>query len=512
MKYIIAYDLGTGGTKASLFDQNGQSVADSFTSCETFFPKEGWHEQRPEDWWENIKVSTKKMLQKSSVDKEDILALAISGHSLGVVPIGKDGSLLREFVPIWSDHRASKQADNFFQIIPQEDWYTTTGNGFPPPIYSIFKIMWYKEHKREMYDACQSFIGTKDYINYKMTGVLCTDRSYASGSGVYSLEEECYVSDYIKASGVDVKKLPTVYPSTHILGTVLPNIAVELGLSERTKVCAGGVDNACMALGAACIDNGDVYTSLGSSAWIAVSSDKPIINVEKRPYVFAHCLEGKYVSATSIFSAGNSFRWVRDTICQDLVQAEEEGKCNSYHCMDELAKSSPIGAHKLIFNPSLAGGSGLDKSAHVSGCFTGLALRHTRADLIRATLEGVCFNLRLALDVLEQYTTLRNEMLMVGGGAKSMFWRQLFAEIYNKEIVKTNIGEDAGSLGAATVAAVGIGLWEDWSIVKQFHKEKTSIKPPPDAVSRYQKILPLFSKIAELQSEIGEEFYQMDKE
>uniref|UniRef100_UPI0036F25BBC xylulokinase n=1 Tax=Enterocloster aldenensis TaxID=358742 RepID=UPI0036F25BBC len=504
MKYIIAYDLGTGGTKTSLFDENGVSRASAFTDCQTFYPHSGWHEQRPQDWWDSVVTSTRKMLGCSGVDVKDIAALAVSGHSLGVTPVAGDGRLLAEYVPIWSDTRADRQAGRFFQTVDEEDWYMTTGSGFPAALYSIFKIMWYMDEYPQLYKDTAKFIGTKDYINFRMTGVLCTDRSYASGSGVYSLKDEGYLDSYIEASGVKREKLPDVYPSTHVIGTILPEAARILGLSEHTKVCAGGVDNACMALGAACISDGEAYTSLGSSSWIAVSDSNPVVNAGKRPYVFAHCVPGQYVSATSIFSAGSSLKWVRGTICPDLLKAEEEGGRDSYDVMNELAAASPIGANGLIFNPSLAGGSGLDKSANVRGCFTGLDLMHTRGDLIRATMEGVCMNLKLALQVLEDNTRISDEMLIVGGGGKSQLWRQMFADIYQKNILETNVGQDAGSLGAAAVAAVGAGLWKDFSRVREVHRLKRRIGPEPEAVLAYGRILPVFGKVADIQSDIGD--------
>lgn len=504
MKYIIAYDLGTGGTKTSLFDENGKSCGSSFYACETSFPQSGWHEQRPEDWWHSVVVSTRGMLKKTGVDVKEIVALAVSGHSLGVVPVSRDGRLLADTVPIWSDSRAGDQAAAFFEKVPETDWYMTTGAGFPAPLYSLFKIMWYRDNAPELYAAAHRFVGTKDYVNWKMTGVLCTDRSYASGSGAWDLREERYREDYIRAAGINPDKLPTVYPSTHVVGTLLPEAAAELGLDPATKVCAGGVDNACMALGAACIGEGEAYTSLGTSAWIAVSSSRPIVNPEKRPYVFAHCVPGMFVSATSIFSAGNSYRWARDTLCPDLVKAEQEGGPNAYAIMDQLAAESPAGAKRLIFNPSLAGGSGLDKSDKVRGCFTGLELMHSRGDMLRAVLEGVCMNLRLAMDVLAEYAELSDTMLIVGGGGKSRFWRGLFASIYEKNVLETNVGQDAGSLGAAAVAAVGAGLWQDFTPLRGIHERRDLIPPDPELVRTYQRMLPAFARIADLQSDIGD--------
>ena len=256
-------------------------------------------------------------------------------------------------------------------------------------------------------------------MNLRMTGAMVTDHSYASGSGVYSLRERRYVEEYIAASKVDAAKLPRIVESAEVIGTLTPEAARLMGLPQGVRVAAGGVDNACMCLGAACTHDGDSYTSLGSSAWIAVASHEPVVNADQRPYVFAHCIPGMFASATSIFSAGNSFRWFKNTFFRHLEAEAEREKKDVYDLLTALAATAPAGSHKLIFNPSLAGGSGLDRSSHVRGCYTGLTLGHTAADMARATLEGICLNLRLAMDVLEAQTPLLDEMLIVGAAARA---------------------------------------------------------------------------------------------
>ncbi|MCT4544841.1 MAG: FGGY-family carbohydrate kinase [Vallitalea sp.] len=504
MTYIIAYDLGTGGIKASLFDIDGKSLSSSFFPCRTYYPEENFREQKPEDWWKSVVNSTRDLINKTEIDIKNIKAIAVSGHSLGAVPIGYSGELLSEYVPIWSDSRATEEANKFFKIISEKEWYEKTGNGFPPSLYAVFKIMWYKEHCRELFEKTCKFIGTKDYINYKMTGILATDYSYASGSGVFDLKKWEYDEELIKASGILKDKFPDLYESTHILGTIKEKVANELGLPKTIKVACGGVDNSCMALGAGCIDEGMSYTSLGTSAWVAVTSSQPVIDIDKRPYVFAHCIKGMYASATAIFSAGNSYRWIRDNVCKDIVQVEKNGGVDSYEKMNELAKTSPIGSKKLIFNPSLAGGSSIDESQNIRGAYIGLTLGHTQADLIRAGLEGITLGLQNALEVLEAYVKLDNNMLIVGGGSKSPFWRQLFADIYNKNILYTKNGQQTGSLGAAAIAFVGCGLWKDFSLLKEINTDLSIIKPQEENVTKYKKINKVFKKVAKMQSEIGE--------
>lgn len=199
---IIAYDFGTGGIKASLHNEEGRNLASSFVPYETLYPGAGMHEQRPADWWTSFIDSTRNLIQKSKADPGKIIALSISGHSLGAVPVSGSGELLLESVPIWSDMRAEKQAADYFKKTDYDSWYLETGNGFPAHLYSAFKILWYKENMPEVFGSADIFLGTKDYINFLLTGKRYTDYSYASGSGVYDLKGWKYDDDLIGSLGL----------------------------------------------------------------------------------------------------------------------------------------------------------------------------------------------------------------------------------------------------------------------------------------------------------------------
>jgi xylulokinase len=497
---IITYDLGTGGNKASLFDADGSCLAFTFVPYETFYPDTGWHEQQPEDWWKAVVDSTRELLSRSPAAASDVGCLAISGQSLGVVPVDATGALLREKTPIWSDTRASRQTAVFFEQIDRQRWYLSTGNGFPAECYALFKIMWYRDNEPEMFSRIKTILGSKDYINLRLTGRYATDFSYASGSGAYSLRDWAYSEEFLKASGLPREILPEIVPSTRILGTLTREAAAALGLPRSVQVACGGVDNSCMALGARNTEEGRVYTSLGSSSWIAVSSRKPVLDFKDKPFVFTHVVPELFTSAVSIFSGGSSLRWIRDNV---FCAGEAKGR-DSYEVMNELAASSPPGANKLLFNPNLAGGSMQEPSPNIRGCFAGLDLRHTRADLIRAGMEGIALNLGAVLSVLRRFVPLAGEMLMVGGGSRSPLWRQIFADVYGMNIVKTNIDQEAASLGAAALAAVGTGLWKDFTPVDAIHRVLSVERPDPKNVEVYRKLMPAFEHLRKSQAALGD--------
>jgi xylulokinase len=509
-KKILACDLGTGGNKASLYDAEGVCLDSSFVPCDTIYPRSGWHEQRPEDWWKAVVQSTQKLLSRRSGEAGNIGCISISGHSLGVVPLDGRGRLLRVSTPIWSDTRAESEVEEFFGERDERSWYMRTGNGFPPACYTLFKILWYRKNEPEMYRKVAKIVGTKDYINYRLTGNIYTDYSYASGSGVYDLLGRDYDAGLIEAGGLPRRIFPQLVPSTEVVGELRPEAARELGLSQSVKVVCGGVDNSCMALGAGNIAEGRSYTSLGSSAWIAISSKEPALDPERRPFVFAHVIPGMFTSAVSIFAAGSSLRWVRDTFCADLaVRAEEQGG-DAYQLMIQEAGRSPVGSRNLLFNPSLAGGTSQEMSPHIRGAFAGLDLRHRREDLIRACLEGIALNLGAVLDLLKRYGGADAAgMVMVGGGSKSPLWLQIFADVYEMDVLKTNVDQDAGSLGAAALGAVGCGLWRDFDRIDELHRVQERYGPIPDNVRRYRALRPAFELLRVSQARLGQMLHAM---
>jgi xylulokinase len=259
-----------------------------------------------------------------------------------------------------------------------------------------------------------------------------------------------------------------------------------------------------MALGARNIKEGRVYNSLGTSSWIAACSTKPLLDRKVRPFVFAHVMPGFFTSATSIFAAGASFNWVRDHICRDLVAKAQKDDGNVFEAMIQAAAQAPVGANKLLFNPSLSGGTSQDDSPNIRGAFMGLDLAHTRSDLIRAAMEGIAMGLRLALDEIRRLTDIGDEMVMVGGGSRSTFWRQIFADVYNMKVVKTNIDQQAAALGAAATIAVGLGWWKDFSVIDAIHEIESEIVPDPKNQAFYNQLLPIFQKAASSQAELGD--------
>lgn len=492
MKYALVFDLGTGSVKASLVSEDAKIMKSHVVTYETKYGDGGIREQRPTDWFEGIREAT-AILLKDFHEKSSVVAIALSGHSLGVIAVDEKGNLLSETTPIWSDARATEQAEQFFQKVDYRQWYETTGNGFPPHLYSVFKIMWYREKMPELYDQTAVFLGSKDYINACLTGQLCTDQSYASGSGVYDLSRHAYREDYIDAAGLDASKFPVILRSDEVVGTLKPSLAQAFGLSESVVVVAGGVDNACMTLGAGCITNGSAYISLGSSAWIAVCADHPVVDFEKKIYTWEHCVDDMYIPSSGIFSCGTALEWVKNRMFPDLSLPE----------FDRLAATSPLGANGVTFCPVLSGGSSVDVSDKMKGSFMGLELGSTRADIARGTLEGIAWDLLLAVEALESRLDICEPICAVGGGAKSEIWLNMYANILDKNIRSGAVLRDTAALGAAGLAFRGCGLWTGYEKIVEAQKNGTLFMKDVDTAWQYRKMRSRFELLCQQCADYG---------
>lgn len=493
---VLAFDLGTSGVKCSLFHTNGELIDHYYGEYTTYYPEPNYREQAPSDWINEIIQGTR--LLHSQYPQVEICAIGISGHSLGALPISDQGDLLADRVPIWSDARARSQADRFFQTVDYREWYERTGNGFTRELYSLFKIMWYKEHLPDLYRRTSKFIGTKDYLNYFLTGNAVTDISYASGCGCFDLQRKTYHLPYLQAAGIDREKLPEIHDSHSVIGTVTHEAAKAMGIIEGIPVVCGGVDNACMTLGAGCFSNGDTYASLGSSSWITVSVDEPLVDFNSRIFTFAHCVPGQFLPSVGTYAFGSALAWAADRFFTEYTGNDK------YDEIGKLAESSIAGAHGVMFNPSLAGGSAFDKSPNIRGSLFNLSLENTKADIARAVFEGITLHLYSAAGVLIRSGRLKDRLLVVGGGAKGKYARQFYADVFGKEIATSQVQHEAAALGAAALAAVGCGLWKDYQPLYALQGNSQVCSPRMENTALYQELLPFYLKMCDACSDFGD--------
>ncbi|NMA64636.1 MAG: xylulokinase, partial [Clostridiaceae bacterium] len=389
--YLLAHDLGTSGNKATLYTTDGKLIKSVVSSYDTNYFNGNWAEQNPKDWWEAVCISTKKLLE--GIDNKAVAAVSFSGQMQGCVCVDKKGTPLRPAI-IWADQRATKETSQLTEKIGLNKFYKITGHRASPS-YSIEKLMWIKNNEPEVYKKTYKMLLCKDYIVLKLTGEFMTDYSDASGTNGFDLNKMDWSKEIIEAGQLDINKLPKLVASTHIVGGVTQESASQTGLYPGTPVVMGGGDGVCATVGAACVNRGDIYSSVGSSAWIGATTQVPIYDEQMRTFNFAHMVPGLIMPCGTMQAGGASYSWLKNEIAKDESRQAAEQGVSPYLLINEAIGRSPVGAKGLIYLPYLLGERSPRWNPNAKGAFIGLKMEHQREDIFRSVLEGVTLNLNI---------------------------------------------------------------------------------------------------------------------
>jgi xylulokinase len=487
--YLLAHDLGTSGNKATLYSLEGKLLDSCTEPYNTHYFNGNWSEQDPSDWWLAICESSKKLT--AHIDASEIGAIALSGQMMGCTLVDKKGEVLRPSI-LYSDQRAVKQADYLLEKIGQKSFYEIVGHRISPS-YSLEKLMWVRDNEPENFKKTRYTLCAKDYINFKLTSEIATDFSDASGTNAFDLNTFSWSSKILDVARIDGSLFPRAMNSTEILGAITKQAADETGLKAGTPVVVGGGDGSCAGVGVGCIKPGSAYNYLGSSSWIALTVEKPIVDEQMRTMNWAHCVPGYLHPSGTMQTAGSSHAWMKDTLCgQEMVLSEKEGK-DVFEHIESLIQQSPAGSNGVIFLPYMLGERTPWWDPNARGTFTGLNLASTRADMCRAVLEGVSMNLGIIVNIFRKHVPI-DSVTLIGGGARSPFWRQLLADIYDCRIETLNYLEEATSMGAAVIGGVGTRLLPGFDVIHRFIKVVDTVYPDKENQKRYRQIQPVFEQ------------------
>ena len=508
---ILTYDIGTTGNKCAVFNSLGQEVMSTIVSYDTIFPKPGWSEQNPHDFRQSVITGTRRLIEEHGLNPKDVAVIGISGHMNGCIPLDEDGKVLYNNI-IHSDSRTEVQCNYIRERIDDDSFYKITGNRLDPH-YTLPKVLWLKQHHPEIYKKTRYFINSKDYISYCLTGRMgITDYSDASLTCMLDLHRKDWSHELLNSLDIDRNKLPELHCSYEIAGGLSGEAANLLGLAEGTPVTVGGGDGACATRGSGVKTLGDAYNNFGSSAWIATLNDSPVIDKAARIFNFFD-LNGKdMVVCGTVQSAAASYNWAVDILDKGVEDTSDYGKDlgqGIYDKMESMARLSSIGANGMFFLPYLMGERTPLWDPNTRGAFIGFTLSHNKNDMIRSVYEGIAYALRTVLDVYKENRLYFDEMILIGGGAKSRLWNEMLSHIFNMPVKVHSSPEVATSLGAAIAAGIGVGIFKDFA---------TAVDPvferqyPPDPAqheeyeryydiyrSIYPNIKPVYNKIAELQ-------------
>ena len=476
----IGMDLGTSAVKLLLMDEEGSIKNIVSKEYPLEFPHPGWSQQNPADWLCAIEGGVPELLH--GFDAAEVAGVGIGGQMHGLVVLDKDGNVLRPAI-LWNDGRTAKEVDYLNSVIGKSKLSEYTANiafaGFTAP-----KLLWMRENEPELFAKIDKIMLPKDYINYKLTGVHCTDVSDASGMLLFDVEHKCWSKEMLAICGVRENQMARIFESYEKVGTILPDAAKKLGLPEHVTVAAGAGDNAAAAVGAGTVGDGACNISLGTSGTIFISADKFGVDEQNALHSFAHA-DGHYHLMGCMLSAASCNKWLMDEIFQTADYGAEQ----------ERITDDKLGRNHVYFLPYLMGERSPINDTNARGTFTGMTMDTTRADLTQAVLEGVAFGIRDSLEIARSQGIDVKRSKICGGGAKSALWKRIFANVLNMklDIVES---EQGPGMGGAMLAMVANGAYPSvQAVCDKLVKVVDTVSPEPELVALYEARYRQFSKI-----------------
>jgi xylulokinase len=487
LRYFLGLDLGTGGIKSVLFDENGKEIYSAGQEYPLYQPHNGWAEQEPEDWFNAAIVTIRRIVNESGVPSENIVGLGFAGQMMGAVLLNGSGEPLRRAI-LWNDQRTGEATKIMAERVGAERMLKVTCNP-PREGLTAAKIFWVELNEPEVFAQTQHILLPKDYLRYRLTGEFATEVSDASATQLLDTPKRCWSDEMMAGLNIKPSMLPKVYESYEVTGTILPEVAKATGLSEKVKVVGGAGDNAAASVGTGVVAAGRAMTTIGTSGVVFAFTNRPNIDPKGRVYTFCTAVPDAWHMMGLVNSAGLSLKWWRNGFFPD----DED-----YLEIDKAIASSPIGANKLIYNPYLMGEASPYWDVNARGSFVGLSAIQKKEDITRAVMEGITYALKESVDIYRDIGVEPKVMRMCGGGSKAPVWRQMMADIFNMPVaLPAGVSENSAALGAAILAMTGTGVYPD---VKTACDKIVTLRdemydPDPEANAKYEKIAAIFRQI-----------------
>ena len=497
-QYLLGIDIGTSACKIALFSKDGKVEAAASGAYPVYYPRSGWAEQNPDEWWEAVCDTIWKVLDSSGIAPSEIAGVGIDGQSWSAIAIDKEGKVLTN-TPIWMDTRAQSICDRVNQEIGAEKIFELCGNMLQPS-YTTAKILWYKENLPDIYGKIDKILQSNSFIAYRLTGVITQDISQGYGLHCFNMRTGAWDMDMCERMGIPSSFLPDIVPCHQIIGTVTREAAEQTGLAPGTPVVAGGLDAACGTLGAGVVHAGETQEQGGQAGGMSICIEE--YAADPRLILGYHVVPNQWLLQGGTTGGGGVMRWLeREFGAYERSVAAEKGR-TSLQQYNALAEQVSPGSDGLVFLPYMAGERSPIWDPNAKGVFYGLDFGKTKGHLIRSAMEGVAYSLKHNLDIAESAGAHVKELLAVGGCANSALWMQIKSDITGKSLA-VPFSDTATTLGAALLAGVGVGMYENFEdavaqTVKITRKYEPNTENHEVYMKNYETYLGLYENLKEL--------------
>lgn len=485
--YYAGIDLGTSSVKLILTDELGNVLRSISKEYPLSFPKPGWSEQNPEDWWDMTFCGLSELT--AGIDCNKLAGISFGGQMHGLVILDENDRIIRPAI-LWNDGRSTAECEYLNNEIGRDKLSEYTANiafaGFTAP-----KLLWVMNNEPENFKRIKKIMLPKDYIAFRLTGEFSTDMSDASGMLLLDVKNRRWSEEMCRICHITADMLPRLYESYECIGTLKPDVASSLGLPVSVKVAAGAGDNAAAAIATGTVGDGKCTISLGTSGTIFISRNA--FGVDPTNALHSFCdAAGAYHLMGCMLSAASCNKWWMEDICRTKDYSSEQ----------ERIPRKALGNGHVFFLPYLMGERSPINDPFARGTFTGITMDSTREDMTLAVLEGVAFALRDSFEVCKKMGIRINRSKLVGGGSRSPLWRQIISNVLGipLDILKT---EEGPSLGGALLAAVACGEYPDVTTAAEAIVETVDIIEPDTALmqkydQRYEEYRRLYPALKDV--------------
>lgn len=487
-QYIISHDVGTSSTKAVLVELDGKIKAHCTESYPIDYPQVNWAEQNPDDYWRAVCNTTRRVMREAGVSSSEIAAVVFTTQTIGIIPMSKEKEHLGPAI-IWLDGRASKQAEEAMNKFGGRAVFSSIAGTTISGKDGMAKLLWLQENEPKIHEDTEYFMDINGYLVFKMTGRQVYEWSCASTMG-FDLKKNDWLRLIMNHVGVDVDKFPELVRSTDKVGEITREAALQCGLNEGIPVFGGCGDMQSAAIGAGAVAEGEGHICLGTSAWVAVTTDK-VLTGREGAVTLKSGDPDKNLLLGEMETAGICLEWVKNEFYR---HEQQDPNCPSiYALMDESIKDIPAGSDYLIFTPWLYGERCPVSDVYVKSTFFNLSASHRREHMLKAIYEGIAFNLRWILEIFDRrYDFSLPVLRVIGGGSNSDEWMQIIADVTQRRIEKVSESQTCGAIGAALIAAVGLGVYPDIGAAAENVKVEKMFSPRAESKRVYDTLFRIY--------------------
>jgi gluconokinase len=488
---VVGVDIGTSSTKAVVFDGDGKVKGRHTVGYPLQTPELGVAEEDPDQIYAAVLTAIRGTIRDAGIPPERIRCVGFSAAMHSLIAVSRDGIPLTPSIT-WADLRSADWADKLLAELNGHSIYLRTGTPIHP-MSPLCKLLWLRHERPDLFAAADRFVGIKEYVFFRLFGQWVVDYSIASATGLFNLTALDWDAEALSVAGINQSRLSRLVPPTHSLIGLDRSLAEDLGVKAQTPFVVGANDGVLSNLGVNAVGPGDVAITIGTSGAMRALVGEPLTDPDGRTFCYL-LTDQNWVVGGPVNNGGIVLRWVRDVLAAAETESAKRLGIDAYDVLTRLAEQAAPGCEGLLFHPFLTGERAPWWNARLRASYFGLGVHHRKEHMIRAALEGVIFNLHSILPAVEALIGPTRAIKATGGFARSALWRQMMADVFDREVIVPESFESS-CLGAAILGLYAMGDIDSFAVVADMVGATNHHRPIPENVAVYRQLTPIYRSL-----------------